>query len=296
MEVIVMSIDKLQSKIRKLKNPSVLDITVDPQMIPPALSEQGSVLDQWSCYCGKILESLKDEIPAVRASFGVFALYGIDGTMALEKLFRDAAKLGYYVILDIPEALSATGAERASNLLLGEDSQWTFDALLVTSYIGSDSLKPFADKLKERNKAMFVVARTANRSAAELQDLLTGTRLMHTAVADTADRLGQGMVGKCGYSNIGVVAAASSASSIKALRDKHSRLFMLLDGYDYPNANAKNCSLAFDTFGHGAVACGSRGILGAWAQENADKDNYVAEAVEAAQRMKKNLTRYVTVL
>lgn len=291
-----MSIDKLQSKIRKLKNPSVLDMSVDPQVIPTSLKEQGSVLDQWSAYCAQLLPALADVIPAVRFSMGTFALYGIDGTIALQKLLSDACKLGYYVILDIPEPLSAGSAEHAAQLLLGEDSQWIFDALLMSSYIGSDGLKPFARGLNASGKALFALARTANRSAAELQDLLTGTRLMHTAVADTAGRLGQSVVCKCGYSDIGIMAASSSASSIKALRDKHPKLFMLLDGYDYPNANAKNCAAAFDTFGHGAAACASRGILGAWAQEEADEHAYVEEAVEAAQRMKKNLTRYVTIL
>lgn len=291
-----MSIDKLQSKIRKLKNPSVLDITVDPRLIPPALGAQGSVLDQWSCYCGKLLPALQETVPAVRVSLSAFSLYGIDGIIALQKLLSDASHLGYYVILDIPESLSADSARQASRLLLEEGSCWKFDALLTTGYIGSDSLKPFADKLKEQNKALFLVVRTANRSASEVQDLLTGTRLMHTAVADTAGRMGQGILGKCGYSHIGIVAAASSAGSIKALRDKQPRAFMLLDGYDYPNSNAKNCSAAFDTFGHGAAACAAGGILGAWAEENADAAAYVEAAVEAAQRMKKNLTRYVTIL
>ena len=291
-----MSIDKLQSKIRKLKNPSVLDITVDPQMIPDCLKEQGSILDQWSAYCSKLLGALADTIPAVRLSLGGFALYGIDGIIAIQKLLRDASKLGYYVILDIPESLSADSAVHASRLLLGKDSQWTFDALLMSSYIGSDSLKPFVEKLVDSGKALFVVARTANRSATELQDLLTGTRLMHTAVADAVGRIGQSIVGKCGYSNIAIVAAASSSSSIKALREKYPKVFLFLDGYDYPNANAKNCSFAFDSFGHGAVACSSRGVLGTWVEEGADSNAYVEEAVEAAQRMKKNLTRYVTIL
>jgi hypothetical protein len=68
----------------------------------------------------------------------------------------------------------------------------------------------------------------------------------------------------------------------------------LLDGYDYPNANAKNCGFGFDNLGHGAAACAGVSILGAWREEN--PEDPIAAAVQAAERMKKNLTRYVSVL
>ena len=77
---------------------------------------------------------------------------------------------------------------------------------------------------------------------------------------------------------------------------KYPKLFLLLDGYDYPNANAKNCSFGFDKFGHGAVVCGGTGITCAWKDAESDGEDYLAQAKTAADRMKKNLTRYVTIL
>ena len=74
------------------------------------------------------------------------------------------------------------------------------------------------------------------------------------------------------------------------------KLFFLLDGYDYPNANAKNCSFAFDKYGHGAAACSGTGITCAWKQAESDGADWLDQAKSAAERMKKNLTRYVTVL
>ena len=70
-----------------------------------------------------------------------------------------------------------------------------------------------------------------------------------------------------------------------------TKLFMLLDGADYPNSNAKNCSNAFDKFGHGAAACFS--VAGAWQQSESDGTDFVAQAVAAAERMKKNLEQTV---
>ena len=141
-----------------------------------------------------------------------------------------------------------------------------------------------------------MVVRTANKSAPELQDLLSGTRLVHAAAADHVNRYGGDTLGKFGYTRVGILAAASAAESLRSLRAKYPKLFFLLDGYDYPNSNAKNCSYAFDKFGHGAAACGGRSILCAWKEAENGEEQWLSHAVAAAERMKKNLTRYITVL
>jgi orotidine-5'-phosphate decarboxylase len=135
--------------------------------------------------------------------------------------------------------------------------------------------------------------RTANKSASEIQDLLTGTRLVYTVVADMAKRLGEDMIARCGYSRIAGVGPATSAETLQQLRAKYPTMFLLIDGYDYSGANAKNCSMAFDKFGHGAVACASDCVLSAWLDDSGDP---VELAVMAAERMKKNLTRYIDIL
>ena len=91
-----------------------------------------------------------------------------------------------------------------------------------------------------------------------------------------------------------ILHGASNANSLKTLRGKYKSLFLLLDGYDYPNANAKNCSFAFDALGHGAAACAGVSIAGAW--QTTEEEDPLAAALEAAERMRKNLTRYITVL
>lgn len=291
-----MSIDKLQEKIRKLKNPLAVDFSVLPQHIPPDILETGgSFPGAYKQFCKELLEGLKNTVPAVRFDFNAFALLGSEGLAILEDLLSCAKACGYYVLLDGVEALSAQSAARAAQLLLAQDCRWYFDGMIVTAYIGSDGIRPYAEKLKNSGKDLFVVARTANRSSPETQDLLTGSRLVHIAKTDIINRFAETLVGRCGYSQVAVMAAASSADSLRSLRSKYKSLFLLLDGCDYPNANAKNCSFAFDKLGHGAVACAGLSITAAWMEEENPPD-YIACAVRAAERMKKNLTRYVTVL
>lgn len=284
-----MSIDVLQEKIRKTRNGSVLLLEASGDLVPPALLEEaGDAAQGYGKLCSLLLPALKGIVPAVRFGFGSFAVMGESGISVLRRLMDESKALGYYVLLDAPEALSVRSAEQIAAML----EAWAFDGLVFSNYLGSDILKAYLP-LCAKGKTLFPVVRTANRSAPELQDLLTGTRLVHTAAADIINRSAETMTGRYGYSQVGILAAASASDSLRSLRAKYTKLFLLLDGYDYPNANAKNCSYAFDKLGHGAAACAGASIVGAWKESRLDP---AAAAVEAAERMKKNLNRYITVL
>ena len=286
-----MSVDTLQEKIRKTKNPTMLELCPVFEDLPPRFAPTAEGI---SAYFRELLTMLKDTVPAVRVSFGGFALLGGAGMDALAEVLHYAKKLGYYVAVDAPELLSVRSAVLTAEALLGKETRFPCDGLIIGGYLGSDVIKPFLDHCREGKKDIFVVARTANKSAPELQDLLSGGRLVHMAAADHVNRYGGETAGKYGYTRVGVLAAASSASSLKDIRAKYPRLFIILDGADYPNANAKNCANAFDKFGHGAVAVIGYSVTAAWKQDETVND--AEAALAAANRMKKNLNRYITIL
>lgn len=287
-----MSMDILQEKIRKTKNPTVLELSFSISQIPSAFTKDGS---GYGAYCAALLEQMKGMIPAVRVSFSAFVLLGHDGLYQLSQTLRKAAELGYYVLLDAPEILSTAMAQQVADVLFAQDSIYPCDGLVIAGYLGSDVIKPFLPYCKKEKKDLFVVARTGNKSAPELQDLLSGTRLVHAAAADHVNRYGADTAGKSGYTRVGIVTAASAADSLRSLRMKYPKLFFLVDGYDYPNANAKNCSFAFDKFGHGAAVCSSA-IATSWQGEENGEEQWSVYVQASAERMKKNLTRYTTVL
>ena len=285
-----MSVDQLQNRIRKLKNPSMVAFSLNESQIPHSYLEGNSLCDANFRYAGDLLTTLKDAVAAVRFSFGTYVLQGAEGLDSLKRLLTLAKEQGYYVLLDAPEFYSPADAGQIARTLF---DKWTFDGLTINCCLGSDGLKPFLECLKDSDKDLFALLRTGNKSASEIQDLLTGTRLVYTAVADMAARLGEGHMGKCGYSRVAGVGPATSIDSLRTLRSKYPNLFILIDGYDYSGANAKNCSAAFDKLGHGAIACAGSSVVAAWQETRGEG---VASAVEAAERMKKNLTRYITIL
>ena len=70
-----MSIDILQDKIRKKKNPSIILFEVFPELIPQQiLQEHACFADAVEKYFCILLEGLKDTVPAVRFGFSSFVI------------------------------------------------------------------------------------------------------------------------------------------------------------------------------------------------------------------------------
>ena len=291
-----MSVDLLHEKIRKLKNPSMIDLTVKPELLPAhLLAEEGSTVKAYGRFCRELMEALAGVVPALRFPFGDFALFGAEGMALLSELLSTAGEKGFYVVLEAPSFSSPWGAEHAAETIFGGES-YPCDALIVSPYIGSDGIKPFLSYCKDKDKALFVIVRSPNKSALELQDLMTGSRLVHGAAAELVNRHGEAILSKCAYSQVGALVSAGAVQCIKNLRTKYNRMYLLVDGLDYPSANAKNCSNAFDRFGYGAVVCAGPSVTAAWKEAETDGVDFAAHAVQAAERMKKNICRYITIL
>lgn len=289
-----MAIDYLHDRIRKLKNPSMIDFCVKADSIPShILEEEASFVKAYGRFCCELMTTLKDIVPAVRLSYGLFSLMGTEGLDLLKTVMQEAKKLGFYLLLDAPEITSPWLADNAAQLL-NVDGLNLWDGLLISPYIGSDGVKPFLDSCKN-GKDLFVIVRSPNKSAAEIQDLLTGTRHVYDASAEMVSRFASSYLGKCGYSNVGGLVSAGAPECIRTIRAKHNRVFLVVDGLDYPSGNAKNCSYAFDRFGYGGVVCSGPSVTAAWKEEGAPQD-YLEAAQQAALRMKKNITRYIDIL
>ena len=284
-----MSIDLLQEKIRKTKCPIVLDLSMEAAYIPARFAA-ADPLTAITEYSKALLYGLKDTVPAVRFSFDQYAL--LSGLHALSDLTAQARELGYYVILDGPAVHTPQAARRAADLLR-KGSAYPCDGMILSPYIGSDAVKPLQEVCKN-GKSVFWLVRAANRSAAEMQDLLSGTRMVHMVTADMVNRAGETLCGKSGFSQMAAVSSATSPGTIICLRNTYKRMFLLVDGLDYPGGNSKHASHGFDRFGHGCAVSVGPAITAAW--KNDETGDCIEPAQRAAERIRGNLNRYISIL
>ena len=129
-----MSVDKLQEKIRKLKNPSMVDFSVDLTQIPPYImeAERNEIL-AYERFAKELLDALKGIVPAVRFNMGQFSLLGADGMFLLSRITQYARSLEYYILIDAPECLSAQTAVQTVKRLFQEHCVFEFDGLAVSA-------------------------------------------------------------------------------------------------------------------------------------------------------------------
>ena len=160
------------------------------------------------------VEELKIEgrnavIEAFRSGKPIDKLFLLDGCQdgPIKTILREAKKgdtIINFVSKDRLDQLSETGKHQGAiayvaayedelahvRLCYNLDSVGTILGENNIDIAGSDVLKPYMAAIKSVNKDIFVVLRTANKSASELQDLLAGSRLVHMAAADHVNRYG----------------------------------------------------------------------------------------------------------
>ena len=104
-----MSVDFLQEKIRKLKNPTMVGL--DPYLpilpkhiVEDAFAQYGQTLAGAAAayyrFCTELLDALKDVVPAVKLQSACFEALGADGIAQMQRICACAKELGYYVLID----------------------------------------------------------------------------------------------------------------------------------------------------------------------------------------------------
>lgn len=136
---------------------------------------------------------------------------------------------------------------------MGPDSP--FDALTINPYLGRDALEPFVEAAAANGRGLFVLVKTSNPGAGDLQDLRvegTGERVCEH-VARLVDAIGADHVGASGRSLVGaVVGLTAPADLVGRLRELMPRAFFLLPGYGAQGGDPATLAAAKDAEGAGS--------------------------------------------
>lgn len=116
-----MSIDLLQTKMKKLNNTLMVNFSVGEEVLPEQVVQaHEDFCDAYADYCAQLLTGLKGEAAAVRFSLMHFALLGEKGVATLSNLMKRAASLGFYTLLDACGVSSAALAKQSADQIWGE--------------------------------------------------------------------------------------------------------------------------------------------------------------------------------
>jgi len=240
---------------------SLLCLGMDPVLenFPPSLSEL-PLKKALSLFVMEILESVQDLVPVIKFQVACFERYGSTGFRVLEEALRRAKRRGIITILDGKRGDIGSTAEQYARAYLEEGAPLSADAITLNPYLGRDSLEPFFPFFF-KGKGAFVLLRTSNPSAPEIQDLEVQGLPLYLKVAQLIREWGQQFRGKCGFSSLGGVVGATYPEELSLLRERFPEMLFLVPGYGAQGAGEKEVALAFTEKGEGAIVTSSRQII-----------------------------------
>ena len=269
--------DRLLAAIEEKKTPLVVGLDPVYENLPAAITQHRELNDEEDLeagvdaileFCTRVLKVVAPHVPAVKINSAFFEQYFWYGVEAFSAVVQEAAAHGLVVINDSKRGDIGNTSERYAMASLADpqfasmDELVGADAVTVSPYMGSDSVGPFLKVAKEYNKGLFVLVRTSNPGAAEIQDMLLqdGTPV-YQHVGKLVAKWGSEMVGNRGYSAVGAVVGATNVGQMIALRELLPHTIFLVPGYGAQGASAADVAKAFKADGTGAIVNSSRGII-----------------------------------
>ena len=281
--------DRLLDAIDQKGSPVCVGIDPRYDRLPKALAagsdaDEAARIARIGEFCWQVLQAVAPHVPAVKPQSAYFEAYGARGVETYQQVVGWAHELGLLVIGDVKRNdIGPTAEAYAAGHLAGPDRP---DAITVNGYFGADGLRPFLDVCRAEGKGVFVLVRTSNASAGQVQDFAdaAGRKLYQHVAALVAELgAGDGLVGERGYSAVGAVVGATWPDEARELRSLMPRQVFLVPGYGAQGGTAADCAASFRADGTGAIVNASRSVLYAFAGESGAGTPWQQAVADAAK-------------
>ena len=265
--------DRLAALVEERRSQIVLGLDPDPSALWPVAVEAGAVegtpAHQAAAaverHCRAAIDAVGEEVVAVKPQLACFERLGAPGWAALEATTRYAQQHGLLVIADGKRGDVPVTARAYAQAFVGHtDTPYGpvqglgADAFTANPLLGRDALEPLIEAARQANAGVFVLVRTSNPGAAEIQDEPAGEPL-HEKLARLVHELG----GESPLSSIGAVTGATRPDLLKRLRDLMPNAIFLLPGVGAQGGSAAELGPAFANHPAGGLVASSRSIVGA---------------------------------
>ena len=226
----------------------------------------------------RIIDATYDLIPVYKIQSAFYEQYGEHGIRAIKETAEHIKKKGRLVIIDVKRNDIGSTSKAYANAYLGRvelcdgtmaESYFDADAITVNPYLGSDGILPFVEACKAHGKGIFVLVKTSNPSSSEFQNRVlagSGTEL-YKEVARMVDEWGSKLIGRSGYSSVGMVVGATYPKEARECREIAKNAIVLVPGYGAQGGTAKDVVANFNQDGFGAIIHSARGIILAYKSE-----------------------------
>ena len=283
--------DRLADAVERKRTQVVVGLDPVLEMLPvelrgEAAAGRAAAASAVERFCVGIVDAVAPYVVAVKPQVAFFEALGSDGWRALEQVSAYAREAGLLVIGDAKRGdVGSTARAYATAFLEPHDGRPPLtDALTVSPFLGRDSLDPFFAACRREGAGVFLLVRTSNPGAAELQDAtLSDGRPLWRQVAELVDQWGEDLVGACGLSSVGAVVGATVPRIVGDARREMPRAIILLPGVGAQGATPADVARAFTSGPSSALVNASRSVI--YAYRDAPQEDWRAAAAAEAARL-----------
>jgi orotidine-5'-phosphate decarboxylase len=292
--------DRLAVLVEERQSQVVLGLDPDPSKLwPEAVARAGLVethldevaqltADAVALHCRLAIAAAGPACVAVKPQLACFERLGSHGWAALEQTVEAAHEAGLLVIADGKRGDVSQSAQAYGQALVGQVEGpygpvegLGADAFTANPLLGRDSLEPLLTAADANGAGCFVLVRTSNPGAAEIQDEPSDAPL-RAKLARIVDELGQGRVGRdSGLSDVGAVTGATKPELLAELRELMPRAIFLLPGVGAQGGRAEDLGPAFAPHPAAGLVAASRSIVDAHSEAGGDPALAAQQAAEA---------------
>ena len=282
--------DRLADAVERKRTQVVVGLDPVLDMLPvelrgEAVAGRAAAASAVERFCVGIVDAVAPYVVAVKPQIAFFEALGSDGWRALEQVTAYAREAGLLVIGDAKRGdVGSTARAYAAAFLERHDGQAPLvDALTVSPFLGRDSLDPFFAACRREGAGVFLLVRTSNPGAAELQDAaLSDGRPLWLQGAGRVAPWGEDRVGAGGLASVGAVVGATVPRIVGEARRQMPRAIILLPGVGAQGATPADVARAFTSGPSSALVNASRSVIYAYRDAPAE-DWRAAAAAEAAR-------------
>jgi orotidine-5'-phosphate decarboxylase len=243
----------------RLERDTVLCVGIDPRLerIPAdvrraADGDAGRALERFGL---EVLDLVAEDAACVKPQVAFFEAHGLPGMRAYAAILADARRRGLPVIGDVKRGDIGSTAEAYAAGHLRPGGDFEADAITVNPWLGSDALAPFVAAAREAGKGVYVLVRTSNPGARDLQEIEASGAPVYEHVARLLAKIDpEGRT-------VGAVVGATAPEAGRRLRERLPAVPFLVPGYGAQGAAASDVAACARPDGGGIVVNASRSVI-----------------------------------
>jgi orotidine-5'-phosphate decarboxylase len=291
--------DRLVAAVAERRSQVVLGLDPDPARLWPeavdAAPAEGSPAARAAAavaaHCAALVEAAGPACVAVKPQLACFERLGAPGWAALSATVARARDAGLLVLADgkrgdvpVTAAAYAAALVGATPTTFGDVPGLGADAFTANPLLGGDALAPLVDAARAAGAGAFLLVRTSNPGAADIQDLPgpDGAPVWERLAALVAE-LGEPGLGAEGLADVGAVTGATAPEHLSRMRELMPHAPFLLPGIGAQGGRVENVAPAFAPGPAGGLVSASRSIATAG---EATGDDPRAAARREAERLR----------